>query len=198
MRNLSIKISSVYNLTDARYFAAGDVTYMGFCIDEDKPEYCPPNKIQEIISWLEGPTYVLEVNSHLSLSNLPEISARTGIHHVHLGDHIKIHETLPGITYFKDFILENGAFQDKNSIHYPVIKSYKNIPEIKNDYLYLLQELCSFAPCFLDLPWTNPEDVLDIFQSSGAQGIILHGGDEEKTGLKNFEWMDDLFELIQS
>lgn len=58
-----LKISSVTNLSDARYAAGVWADYLGFCCDPSSLNYIDPNKIKEIKSWVNGPEIVLEFKS---------------------------------------------------------------------------------------------------------------------------------------
>ena len=194
--NLKAKVSGVFNLTDARYFAAGNVPYIGFCIDEQHPAWCPPDKIREITSWLEGPTYVLDILQPETLVSLPAILAATGLTHVHLGEGLTLENPSPGITIFKDYLLENGDFGDMDTVHFPVIRSLLSIPDIEKKYLPVLKDVCQTYPCFLDVTWSDADTLFDLLEATGAAGIILHGGEEVKTGLKSFEVMDEVLERI--
>lgn len=194
--NLKAKVNGVFNLTDARYFAAGNVQYIGFCIDENEPSWCPPDKIREITSWLEGPAYVVEVFHAGTLTSLPAILAATGLSHVHLGEGLSLENPDPDIVIFKDYLLENGAFGDMNKVTYPVIRSLLSIEDITKNYLPVLKETCSQFPCFLDVNWSDSDALFELAEASGAAGIILHGGDEEKTGLKSFDDLDGVLERL--
>lgn len=59
----TLKISSITNLSDARYAAGVWANYIGFCCDPNNPNYIDPNKIKEIKSWVNGPEVVLEFNN---------------------------------------------------------------------------------------------------------------------------------------
>ncbi len=57
---MKIKANSIQNLTDARYFAAWNVTWMGFSLEPGSEQYCAPQDVQEIKGWLVGPQFVGE------------------------------------------------------------------------------------------------------------------------------------------
>src|SRR5690606_13333677 len=90
-RNISVKVSGIHNLTSARYFAARNVDYMGFCITPSHPSYCSPEKISEIISWVEGPEFVLECD--VVTPELLSITETTGIQNIHLSG--SLYEKMP-------------------------------------------------------------------------------------------------------
>jgi phosphoribosylanthranilate isomerase len=60
-----VKVSTVNNLSDARYCAGMYVNWLGFNLEESSPDYLSPEKFTEITEWLSGLEYVGEFeNSH--------------------------------------------------------------------------------------------------------------------------------------
>jgi len=60
MLKLSVKASQITNLTDARYFAAREVEWLGFNLDTGSENAIPPQQISAIKEWVEGPKIVVE------------------------------------------------------------------------------------------------------------------------------------------
>ena len=50
-----IKASRITSLTDARYFAAKEVDYLGFNLEEGTENYLDPMHMKAIREWVEGP-----------------------------------------------------------------------------------------------------------------------------------------------
>jgi len=61
MNNIKIKASQVSNLTDARYFAALGVDYLGFKLDLSHEERLSEALFHGIKEWVEGPKIVAEI-----------------------------------------------------------------------------------------------------------------------------------------
>ncbi len=55
MLKLKVAVLSTNNLTDARYFAAYGVDYLGFDLNPESGDYLGYDKIKEIMEWVEGP-----------------------------------------------------------------------------------------------------------------------------------------------
>lgn len=55
MLRLKIAVLSINNLTDARYFAAYGVDYLGFDLNPESEDFLGYDKIKEIVEWVEGP-----------------------------------------------------------------------------------------------------------------------------------------------
>ncbi|MFZ1703919.1 MAG: hypothetical protein WAT79_06205 [Saprospiraceae bacterium] len=196
--DIQIKVNGIYHLTDARYFAAHEVNYLGFCIDEDQPNHCSVQKIKEIVSWLEGPTYVLETNQPLSMDKIVFYMEETGISFFHLGKEVVDFPILPQITYFKDVLISQLSNKTLNDIHFPVILIEDLENSLNKNTIDMLQSFCRTKTCFLDIPNHNPDDLIMVAQQIKASGLIFHGGDEEKTGIKNYDVMDEFFERLDS
>jgi phosphoribosylanthranilate isomerase len=58
--NKQVKAGSITHLTDARFFAAYDVAYIGFCFDPQSPDYISPQAALAIKGWINGPQIVAE------------------------------------------------------------------------------------------------------------------------------------------
>ena len=58
-----VKVSTVNNLTDARYCAGMGVDLLGFSMDGSSPDYVDPVRFAEIRSWVSGVQIVGETSS---------------------------------------------------------------------------------------------------------------------------------------
>ena len=62
MLKTNVKASSVTNLTDARYFAAWEVAWLGFNFDAGSDRYIQPQLMKAIREWVDGVKAVGEFN----------------------------------------------------------------------------------------------------------------------------------------
>ncbi|MGB4839649.1 MAG: hypothetical protein WBP08_11695 [Saprospiraceae bacterium] len=195
MLRTKVKISHINNLTDARYFAAMGVEYLGFCCNPDTEKYCPVSKMNEIRNWVEGPEFVLELDGWQSESEIHDI-VNTG-----LGQalHFGAFATYSGkfsLPVFKDFIPGNIGESDFSACDYPVIRSEKPFGTLSPSEIAIIQKLMSSDYYFIDIPFETEETEKVLSNFEGA-GLILRGGDEEKTGFKSFEQFDKIFEILE-
>ena len=63
MLQVPVKAGSITHLTDARFFAAYDVPYIGFNFDPQSPNYISPTQALAIKGWLTGPQFVAEFDN---------------------------------------------------------------------------------------------------------------------------------------
>ena len=59
---ISIKANTLSHLTDARYFASMEVTWMGFNLDPLSENASSPPFVKAIREWISGPAFVGEFN----------------------------------------------------------------------------------------------------------------------------------------
>ncbi len=55
-----VKASNITNLTDARYFSALEVEWLGYHLEKGAETYIEPQNIIAIKEWVEGPKTVGE------------------------------------------------------------------------------------------------------------------------------------------
>ena len=211
MLKTKVKASSVTNLTDARYFAAWDVEWLGFNFDTGSEGYIQPQAMQAIKEWVDGVKIIGEFSLQpfeeiLSAADLLELDG------VQLGPFTpsdtlralheneapilleavveeagKLEEATAGFAamapYVEAFILNF----DKNGI------SWKSL---QGGTLKYLMELCLDYPVILSLDF-DAGTLEEALESLQLYGINVRGGAEEKVGFKSFDELDELFEALE-
>jgi phosphoribosylanthranilate isomerase len=186
----------VNNLTDARYFSAMGVDYIGFCCNPGTESYCSIDKIKEITDWVEGPKFVLEFSGwqeESEIQNLLDSGLGNAVHFGAFSDYKKTFS----VPVFKDYIFENIIDADLNICDYPVIRSERTFFDLSDKEKSDLKEVLKMKPCFLDFQLKGNE-IETILSEVPIYGIILRGGEEEKVGVKSFEDLDEIFESLSN
>ena len=195
MLKAKVKISKVNNLTEARYFAAMGADYLGFCCNPSTERFCAPTKIKEIISWVEGPQFVMEFDGWQSDDEIRQLLSMEMVHAVHFGAFATYIADF-GVPVFKDFILENLNDEDFNAVDFPVIRSEKQYNQLTEEEKAILHHYLSIKTTYLDIDLTK-DDLNVMLGILPYFGIILRGGDEEKTGVKSFYELDEIFDILE-
>ncbi|MBT8234278.1 MAG: hypothetical protein HKO66_09370 [Saprospiraceae bacterium] len=177
MLNRKVIAQNITNLTDARYFAAWGVDYLGFNMMPDSEYTLPLDKIKEIKEWVEGPKCLIETNAldfnevadgHI-LSNIYSSIplSKEAFYRINLEE---IKKGLPSGKYILDLESENqlDVLAKIDSTLTQGIELYLNIADIP----------VSLFPKFLDF------------------NLVIQGGDEEKVGVKSYDELDELYELL--
>jgi phosphoribosylanthranilate isomerase len=198
-----IKATRINHLTDARYFAVF-AEWVGFNFEPNTPHYISASTARELIGWLSGVRIIgefgcspiahinsivemlqldtIEVSHTLQLDGLsPIVSSiirRVSMTHpsdwAALEQYIKAHENSTSA-----FVLDFSASTDNNSL----LQSA------------LLQDWCKKYRLIIATPF-NMDNITPILHGLQPFGIELQGSSEETTGMKTFDELNELVELI--
>lgn len=196
----NIKISNVNNLSDARYAAAVGINYIGFCFDNTSTNYIAPIKAKEIIDWITGSHIVAEFGEQ-SISEIKDISELLNVDVIEVQNHI-LPDELPLLekAIIKKLDLSTLTLEQLNN----ELIAYKNYCDAfhifcSGDKLNIPQnklvEFCSQYKIIWGIPVKNTT-VLEIINTAKPYAINVSGGQEEKAGIKDFDELNDLLEVI--
>ena len=82
-----------------------------------------------------------------------------------------------------------------SNIDFPVVRSEKNYDSFTENEIDRLKQWISGKNVFLDIP-VDGEMLKKMIETLPVYGLILRGGEEEKTGLKSFENLDAIFDIL--
>lgn len=204
-----IKASHITNLTDARYFAAKEVQFLGFNLEEGTEGFMDPIFMKAIVEWVEGPQIIGEFSSSSPGQVLEAL------------DFFKLH----GIQVEVRFNGRASEVTENSGVHtcfllYPVGRQdaltlveqfYSEVPK-GTDYVVLdfTESGLSYDMLLADPFWGQnigrfptllqidaPAAVYpELCEKLGAVGLNVRGGEEERVGVKSFEDLDAIFEAI--
>lgn len=209
---MKIKASSINNLTDARYFAAWNVEWLGFSLDSAQDNYTSPSDIKEIKDWLVGPKIVGEFGLIVDKKELKtavemlqldavQLSHYTDpAYYADLGDTIIlkewIAESIETLQDFEQLCSQNAAAVDyfclnlsKNRISWKMIQEQENTLE-------LLCAICAAYPIIIEMD-CPAEDLRNMIETVGPYGLSLIGGEEEQVGVKSFDDLDEIYDVLE-
>jgi phosphoribosylanthranilate isomerase len=190
-----IKISDIQNLTDARYFAAMGVDYLGFCCNPNSEVYCSTQRIKEIVEWVEGPQAVLQFEGFQNENDIKEVLASGLGDAVHFGVFATYDNTF-GVPSFKEWIFDNVSDEEYLKFDFPILRSDTSYSALSTIQQERLDYLLNLKYGYIDLRWETHE-LSEMIQNLPPCGLILRGGQEERVGVKSFENLDDIFEILQ-
>lgn len=177
MIDRNIIAQNITNLTDARYFAAWGVSYVSFNTIPDSPYHMTADKVQEIKDWLEGPKCLIETNA-LEFDELAD-------------GHIlsNVYSSLP---------MSKECFY-----RIDMIELKKGLPSgkyiIKPDSETQLAEITAMEGETLqgiDLYIDISDLTISSIDQLGNFGLVVQGGEEEAAGVKSFDDLDELYDLL--
>lgn len=207
MLKTKIKASQITNLTDARYFAARGVEWLGFNLDSGTENFIHPQNIKAIKEWLEGPKIVgefgmqdsSEINAAIDFLDLDavqvgmfadtsslELKDATLIKEIVIEnetDYYNLRSTFESESANVDIFLLNYS---KNNISWTSLASKQNA----------LKELCNRFKIILSIDF-DLNQLNKILDTLKIQGLSLKGGEEEKVGFKSYDELDDILDALE-
>ncbi len=200
-----VKVSSINNLSDARYCSGMQVNLMGFSLEENDKNFVSPTKFSEITGWLSGLEFVGEfTHTHPDrileiLQEYPEIQ------------YMEIQEEfyLKMLVNTKYRLILKQKLEDLEDLVQLIKKadSYRNFNVIlllSSETLKLnkgvvdqIKELSAQCEVLLGFGF-QADNVIQIVEQTGIKGISLEGGNEIKPGLKDFDELADVLESLET
>ena len=194
---MQIIARKITNLTDARYFAAKDVAYLGFNLEKGTEGYLDPMYMQAMREWVEGPAITGEFSAATPLSVINEAIRFYGLNAV------IVPESIRAISLeSSDIIVKIGV---KKGTPLPLIDAnhatqkvtllleLEDINDSWSAYIDLLNG--SPLPYFLqfDAPVSELQEILPQIQ---PLGLCFTGGEEEAVGVKSFDEIEAFFDVL--
>ncbi len=208
MLNISVKASQVTNLTDARYFAAREVEWLGFNLDTGTEKSIHPQQISAIKEWIQGPKIVGEfgLQSPDEIKMAAEYFALDAVQIGLFADTEAVYKTID-TPILKEIIIQNEDFagvetlMDAQSSFVAVFI----LDLVKNDILWsdlsestilLLQRLCSKYKVLFNIS-LSIEKLSTFIEDLKPYGLVLYGDEEEKVGYKSFDELDNILDFLE-
>lgn len=173
MLSRKVIATHITNLTDARYFAAWGVDYLMFDLDPDSPHYISTNDVLEIKEWVEGPKIIVHNATAESIDRINpdgivlDNAYRDNTTEVELEFRkVVANDIALGLPQGNYLINEGG-------------EALSNITDDGSDY-------------YVDFASIEIEQL----NSYPHLGLQVRGGAEEKVGVKTFDDLDELFDLL--
>ena len=200
----SVIVNSVNNLSDARYCAGMGADKIGFCLDETQTSYVSPAALREIAGWLAGVQLVGEFN-HAAVEHMNAVAESCRLDYVQLNQQYLIDEiqqlqrpVIQRVPFTKDTIerelmAEMNLYKD--AVAYFIIYS-EDFQTIDDTNSRFLQNLAQNFEIIIGFGLTK-ENVVQVVQAIQPAGVGLQGGQEIKPGLKDFDALQEIFEVLE-
>lgn len=209
MLKLKIKASQITNLTDARYFAAKEVEWLSFNFAEKTDNYIEPMRARAMFDWVEVPHIVGEFDG-FEADSVNFYADNWGLKAVQIGAATEVFNVNSDYI-LKEIVVESTTTAD---ILRGMLLPYKNIvaafllnfelnnlsfSDLKNDKFALnaldLSHLLAEFDIILsiDFQLVELEDIVNL----QPFGLSLEGGEEERIGVKSYDELDEIFDLLE-
>jgi len=192
MLKTKVKASAITNLTDARYFSAWEVAYIGFNLEQ------------------EGPKFVAELGAFPDLATTKESLDYIGVDAIQVATFCPL-ETITaikewGLPIIKEIVWNSESTWENIHDTYTTLKDIVDVFLLdfstdKGGFEWTkaskeLKTLCEKHPTLIDTALSESD--IDIFlEQIQPMGIAVKGGEEEKVGYKSFDEVDGIFEAME-
>jgi phosphoribosylanthranilate isomerase len=177
-----VKVGRITNLSEARYCAGMGVDLLGFCTIKGKESYLAPSQFQEIRGWITGPQIVAEIYGLQSQAELESILSDYKPDYLEMGaQELELLADVP-----LPFILSSdGAVVSPD-------------PRKTPGYLLLKDLAINALPYPVLIEVQSLMDVQRVLNSPNTSGIAMNGGPEIRPGLKEYEVLAEILELLDT
>ncbi|SDL44469.1 phosphoribosylanthranilate isomerase [Catalinimonas alkaloidigena] len=205
MLKTTVFLSSVNNLSDARYGAGMGVSLIGFPLATSHPHRLSEQDFREITDWLAGVALVGEFDDEPA-HEVRRLAERYPLQYV-LTNKSEAIEDLVGlelpiilrVTETNPQKLQQLMAWHADTVHYFLLElphgttSHGDLPLSPPQ----LQQLCADHPILLGYPVT-PEALDPLLNDIRPMGIALRGGEEIRPGYKDFDQIADVLEALEA
>ena len=212
MLKTKIKASAVNNLTDARYFAAREVEWLGFRFSGDPEAAISLMAAKAIAEWVDGVKLVGEFD-FATVEEIVNADEQLHFDAVQVGMYTPAEtlEKLPNLTFIKEVVVENDSSEAEIEAHLAAYASccgyflldytkaginWDAVKTGKPLSLNFLKRLISENKILLALDFQASE-AQSVIETLHPEGLSLTGGTEEKVGFKSFDELDEIFDKLE-
>lgn len=209
MLKIKVKAGQINNLTDARYFAAWEVDWLGFNLDASRAKPISILDFKAIKEWVDG----VEIVAEFGVTPFDEIVAimnELQINTLQLNGNIHERELKElkemGYTIIKTFDLsdrttwatiENRLAHDSLIIDYLLLDfGALTATTLLEEHAALLKKWCKKYPIILDID-VEASEIDRLVDTLNPLALGVKGGEEEKVGFKSYDELDEFFEVLE-
>jgi phosphoribosylanthranilate isomerase len=213
MLRTKVKASAINNLTDARYFAAFEVEWLGFQLDPAGERHVQPQVLKAIREWVDGVKIVgeFEMQSAADIQTAMQMLQLDAVQAGMLTTVETLIELRSQRPVIKEVVVETDSSMadlqeildqfaphcawfvlnfDKNGISWDQLQA--GLPGLQ---LREVQSLCAQYPILLSLD-LKPDALTEVMDVLSPAGFSFTGGEEERVGYKSFDELDELLEQL--
>ena len=193
-----VLISSVTNLSDARYATGMGVDYVGFSMNEGDPDFIGYTNYTAITTWLQDMEFAGESSANTSIDNMINRAEEFGFKTIITPDNTLVNELKANnYTVILKKNIENTSEIDvltelTTSADFVLVESTNNLILSIED----IQKISEKLPLLIGT-LVSPESINELIEKTDMEGIGLKGSEEIRTGFVDLDAMADILEAIE-
>lgn len=202
MLKTRIKASRIANLTDARYFAAREVEWLGFNLDPGTEGAVSPAHVMAFKEWVEGPKIVGEfgIQTATEIASITEALDLDAIQIGLFADAKAIHASI-SVPLIQEIIIEKGNWPNTLSDQVDIflidcMKNNVSWEELNDTERQTLVDWCENHRVILSIDVAS-DQLIELLEELNPYGFNMQGDEEEKVGYKSFDELDELLDVLE-
>ncbi len=186
-------ISSVTNLSDARFATGMGVDFIGFNIDKNANDAISLTDFTAITAWLEGPIMVGETSKITSKEKALKLAEAFELSHMisDSEEQIEVFKSAGMTTFLRTEIISIGELENITTVADHIIVETAQDFSIENFNDLDLQKPIFIANSF------DAQNINDWIAQTKITGIGLRGSEQIRTGFVDLDEMADILEAIE-
>ncbi len=212
MTKTKVKANGISNLTDARYFAARGVKWLGLNLDPGSEHYLTIAEARAIAEWVDGVEIVTETGTVSSAEILNLTNAlRPGAIQIRLLGRELEKEILSDIPIIGELEISRGhnieelmSYLESHTQHcemflFDFVKNnlkWNDIQQSDSISIPVLSHICKKWKVLLHIDFDLPS-LIDCLELLNPYGICMSGSVETKTGYKSYDNLDEIFDYLE-
>lgn len=214
MLKTKIKANSVTHLTDARYFAAWEVEWLGFNLQEGHEKFIEPARVLAIREWVDGPRITAEFD-WAEAAAIRQVASDLQVESLQLGplfDRQTVQALAADYSIIREIVVEGYSqvedIEDTLESLQPYVEAFllnfskggirwSDLEQGRPLTVDRLAEWCQRFSILLDIDLedTSPSDLVEELD---LYGFAVSGSEEEQVGVKSFDELDAFFEDLET
>lgn len=191
-------ISSVTNLSDARYATGMGVDIIGFSMNENANDFIGYTNYTAITNWLQDMKFAGEFDHESNLTDILALASEYGFTTIITPNEAIVSDLQKNklsVVLKKDIKSSDEVIQlskPKTTADYVLVES-SNATELSQSEIALLS---SSLPLLVGTK-ISPKTINDLIETTDIEGIALKGSEEIRTGFVDLDAMADILEAIE-
>lgn len=179
---MKVLVTHITNLTEARYCAGMEVDFLGF-----PAGMLEAAQVRDIRAWVVGPSFWIDVHDRTEMLHHPNDEGY--ILSYPLAADLAKANTLPA-----RWMMRLTAAQVPDLLAHAWRPDYVLLADPAASPSGVITELCQRYPVLI---FAEDEEAVARAGTCGAQGIYLLGDDELRPGLRDFDFLSRMFEVLE-
>ncbi len=198
-----VKVSSINNLSDARYCAGMGVDMLGFILDPSSPGLVNESSFKEIVSWVSGVQLVGELGG-ADATQAADLLTRYAVNYLQT-DRVDL---IPQLATLRVPLIMRASFAENSQSSLKEIcaanRPYVDFFLLESETVVLTEYEMSFLrrlslkyPVLLGFGF-SAANIHFLLDELPIKGIAMRGTKEIQPGLKDFDELAEVLEAIET